>query len=467
MRFEPLNFTKQTYRSRSKPMSSQDMVNVYVEPAEDGKGKYSIFGTAGQSLFSTIGTSPIWGTYYWNDTMFVVTNNSVYTVAANGAFALLGAIGTVEESVEWTNIAENVILLKQNGDAYVLTTTTITQITDTDYQSASSVTAIDQYVIFTQKDSDYFFVSALNNPLSYSSLAYARAEGQADKLVKAFATLKEVWLFGEITTEVYINTGTDVDVPFEPLQGTTIQKGCAAKLSVKEQNNVVIWLAEDKSIYGAIGYTPEKISTYAIDEEIRKMSRVDDAVAYTCTEAGHDFYIITFPTGGRTFCYDVSTKMWHRRKTYGYDYWNVSGLVSAFGKNITASFSTGKLYELNLDTYSDDDLPIERIITSPTIFDSMNKVRVFALAVDFDTGEGTLTGQGQNPKAMLQRSVDGGRTWSSELWKELGQQSQYEQRVVWRNLGYGNSQLIYKITITDPIKICINGVYIIAGQSNN
>ena len=38
-----------------------------------------------------------------------------------------------------------------------------------------------------------------------------------------------------------------------------------------------------------------------------------DAYAYTYREAGRWFYVVSFPTAKKTWVYDHTTKMWHRR----------------------------------------------------------------------------------------------------------------------------------------------------------
>ena len=43
------------------------------------------------------------------------------------------------------------------------------------------------------------------------------------------------------------------------------------------------------------------------------MSDISDARAFTYQKDGHHFYVLTFPTGNKTFVFDASTSLWHER----------------------------------------------------------------------------------------------------------------------------------------------------------
>ena len=76
-----------------------------------------------------------------------------------------------------------------------------------------------------------------------------------------------------------------------------------------------------------------------------------------------------------------------------------------------------------------------------------------------DEGTGITQGQGEDPQAMLQWSIDGGQTFSYELWQPIGKIGEYRNKIFWYRLGQGR-EFIFRIKITDPIKIVILGAYI-------
>lgn len=72
---------------------------------------------------------------------------------------------------------------------------------------------------------------------------------------------------------------------------------------------------------------------------------------------------------------------------------------------------------------------------------------------------------GKDPQAMLQWSKDGGHSWSYELWRTIGKIGEYGTRVRWNRLGVSSSRL-FKLTITDPVKVVILGAYFEGKASN-
>lgn len=72
---------------------------------------------------------------------------------------------------------------------------------------------------------------------------------------------------------------------------------------------------------------------------------------------------------------------------------------------------------------------------------------------------------GEDPQAMLQWSKDGGHSWSYELWRTIGKIGEYGTRVRWNRLGVSSSRL-FKLTITDPVKVVILGAYFEGKASN-
>ena len=74
--------------------------------------------------------------------------------------------------------------------------------------------------------------------------------------------------------------------------------------------------------------------------------------------------------------------------------------------------------------------------------------------MDFESGTGLVTGQGNDPQAMLDWSDDGGHNWSNEHWTDIGAIGNYETRAIWRRLGSSRNR-VFRLTISDPIKVII------------
>jgi hypothetical protein len=231
-------------------------------------------------------------------------------------------------------------------------------------------------------------------------------------------------------------------------------------------DNTVYWLTSDERGYGTVqranGYSPQRVSTHAVEFAISQMSRIDDAVAYTYQQEGHSFYVLNFPTAQQTWVFDAATDLWHQRAwrdpaddTLKQD--RVQCQMNFAGETIAGDWETGKLYVLDLDYFTDNGDPIPRIRACPHLATPDYQWQFFhALQVDMQTGVGLTTGQGSDPKAMLQWSDDGGYSWSNELWAPIGKVGERRARVKWRRLGRSRDR-VFKVTVTDPVRVVMVG----------
>jgi hypothetical protein len=69
---------------------------------------------------------------------------------------------------------------------------------------------------------------------------------------------------------------------------------------------------------------------------------------------------------------------------------------------------------------------------------------------------------GMRPSIMLSISRDHGHTWGRELRTGFGKQGEYKMRAEWRKLGMARDW-VFKIRITDPVKVIILGA-VMEGQ---
>jgi hypothetical protein len=133
-------------------------------------------------------------------------------------------------------------------------------------------------------------------------LDFASAEGAPDLLISLIVDHREVWLFGETSTEVFFNSG-NADFPLERIQGAFIQQGCAAKNTPARFGGSVVWLTANEQGQGMVvkaqGYQPVRISTHAVEYAINQYASIDDAIGFSYQCEGHSFYVLTFPTAQR------------------------------------------------------------------------------------------------------------------------------------------------------------------------
>jgi hypothetical protein len=169
--------------------------------------------------------------------------------------------------------------------------------------------------------------------------------------------------------------------------------------------------------------------------------------------------VLTFPTADRTWAYDASTNEWHERSYFsaGAHKRHRANTYAFFNStHVVGDYENGRLYALDMDTYTDNGDAIVGIIADRHFSEEMKRMRHKALQIDFETGVGVVSGQGSDPQAMLRWSDDGGRTWSNTHSKTIGSLGNYRTRVKFDRLGVSRDR-VYELSVSDPIKRVIVG----------
>ena len=392
------------------------------------------------------------------DDLIVVVGTSVYVVNGNLTKTLIGTLPTTPDRIATANNGTQTVLLTTAGTAFVATTTTLTQITDADYENSISVTYLAGFIIFCTLSK--IFISSTFDAFSYNPLDFRTAEADPDNIVRGIAHREELWVFGGKTTEIFYNSGNP-DFPFEKLQGGLIQRGAVAKNAIVSVAEGLFFVGDDKIVYRIENYQPIPISSHAINKQLSELSNIDDGIGWVYAEDGHKFLCLTFITDNLTIEYDLKTDQWHERSSIDSNLnsirWRANNHVIFNNKNIVGDFEKGHLHELDLNTFTDDGQYIPReLVSSKLIFDH-NRFRVLRFELEMESGVGLTTGQGSDPEIALQFSTDGGRTFSNQSLRKLGKLGEYFTIISWDTLGQGRS-FIFKVKMSDPVKMAIISV---------
>lgn len=413
-----------------------------------------MFGAPGTDNWASGLAGGLRGSLVMDGVLYVVAGNMVYSIDSNGAETSLGTINTSSGPVSMAHndASTKELVLVDGVDGWEYDTANgLVQITDPEFLPADVVTYQDGYFIFNRAGTAQFFLSNLNNAGAYDLTDRATAEGAPDVLVSLISNHRELWLFGAETTEVWFNSG-DADFPFERISGAFIERGCGAAHSIAEEDNTLFWFGEDRTVYRAHGYTPQRISTFAIEEQWRDYVTVSDAYAFTYTMGGHKFYVITFPSGKGTFVYDISTGFWHERESFGEGKWRGCCYANAYGKHLIGDYESGRMGILDLDVYTEYGETMIGTLTGPPV--AQDRMRLFhaKFELDIESGVGITTGQGSDPQIMMDYSDDGGRTFNNrQLWRSMGKIGEYQARLRWMQQGQSRNR-IYRVSVSDPVK---------------
>lgn len=460
-------FATTSYQSRSLPLSAQRCVNLFAEKAPaDALSPVVLFGSPGLVPVGTVGAGPIKLLYEMAGVLYCVSRDQLYSVSSSGVGTLIGTLaGRVRTGyrVEAADNGTQLVLVNVgtgSASVYDADTGVLSAITDADFPRASSVAYVDGYHVFSRPETGQFFISDLLNAASYDALDFATAETYPDQLVRVFVDHREIWLFGDQSTEIWTNTGAAA-FPFQRLSGTVLERGCSAAGSVAKMDNSVYWLGNDRVFYKAAGYQPARVSTHALEYALEGYSVVSDAVAFCYSMEGHAFYVVSFPTAGATWVFDAATGQWHERESCDDEgrslgRWRVGSYAKAYGLHVVGDYASNALYVLDLDIGTEAGIAIRRLAVSPPIAAAGNRLTMSRFELEVETGVGRTTGQGSAPEAMLQWSDDGGRSWSHERWSSMGAIGAYRRRCRWYRLGQFRERY-FRISISDPVKVAVLG----------
>ena len=351
---------------------------------------------------------------------------------------------------------------------------TVLPATDGAFQGGSTVEVVDNYFIYNKPDSQLWgatdLLSIISNPLSYGS-----KDGSPDDLVTIIVDRREVYLLGEMSSEVWIDVGA-FPFPFQRIPGTSTQQGIAAKFSSARVGKSFAYVSKNNrgeaTVVRMNGYIPERISTHAVENTLVGQN-VSDALAWTYQLNGHEVYVVTFPSigeNGLTWAFDNTTGLWHKwlYTNNQNEYERHRGNCCSFFNQqvLIGDYENGKLYRVSLSEYTDDGQLVRRVRRCPHITTDLQRQYFHELQIQFEPGVGLSTGQGNNPQAMLRWSNDGGFTWSNENWVTIGAQGQYYNRAMWRRLGWARDR-IFEVVVTDPIKAVIVSANLKASAGDN
>ena len=348
------------------------------------------------------------------------------------------------------------------------------------FTGGSSVDTVDNYFVYNRPDTQQFASSDLLSPITYG-LAFASKFTGPDDLVSLIVDHGQIYLLGEKTSEVWADTGT-FPFPFQRIPGASSQHGIAAKFSMARFGNSFAYVSRNDRGQAVIvqmnGYFPQRISTHAVENTLVNQN-ISDAVAYTYQLEGHECYVVSFPTLNLTWVYDGSTQMWHKwlycdnQNNYQRHRSNCSAFFQ--GSVLVGDWENGQIYRLDPDNYTDNGQNIRRVRRCPHLVTDFQRQYFEELQIQFQPGVGlqgieTLplgdNDIGINPQAMLRWSNDGGSTWSNEHWSGIGKVGKYQNRIIWRRLGWARDR-IYEVVVTDPVKAVIVSANLKASVGEN
>ena len=483
-------FIGPSYEAPSIYQDAQELINWFpeVDPlkAPGSRGVVALYPTYGltQQFQLTNGAVRGMRTLSGGNWLIAVSSNLVYAINTSNVIKQIGTLTTttgivsITDNVTTDNGLTAYIVDGPNRYTWVASTNTFTTLPSTDgpWKGATVCDVVDNYIVYNQPNTQNWAVTDLGVATSQTAY-YGAKDGAPDNLVSIIVDHRQVYLLGEVTTEVWVDVGSTIAgitaFPFQRISGTTMQHGLAAANSIARFSESFMFVAKDSrgqiTIGMPQGYQFQRLSTHAVENSLVG-NIVSDAIAYTYRIEGHEFYVVTFPSADLTWVYDLTSSMWH--KWLSVDNSNVyhrhwSNCYAFFNNmNLVGDYQNGKIYSLDQSVYTDNGTKIRRLRRAPHLVTDLQRQYFDELQIQFQPGVGISTGQGNDPQAMLRWSNDGGSTWSNEHWTSIGKIGRYKNRAIWRRLGFSRDR-IFEVVVSDPVKAVIVSANLKASIGDN
>jgi len=452
------------YEARSLIAGAQRCVNLYLEqnPAD------SEFPTTHQTTpgLVKLGTAPTLG---WrglftasNGELFGVAGSALYVInSANWTFEQLGLLAT---SAGFVSMNDNSITLvvvdgSPNGATIDLETHEFNFISDAAFYGSSRVDVIDDFMIFNQPTTRQFYVSGAL-AVTFDPLDIASKNGAPDKTVACAVVNRRIWIFGEKTTEFWYNAGA-ADFAFVRDPGVFIEHGCAAAASIAKYDTSIYWVAPEGMIFRTSDTTALRISTHALEQELRKYATLADAQGYCYEDEGHIFYVLTFPGADKTWVFDLATNQWHERlwlDDSGLLHRHRSACYTLYkGMRLVGDWETGDLYQMTPDAVDDAGQDMLHVRSWPAVSNEKKQIFLDCFIADMEVGE--IPVDQDEPVARLRWSDDRGRSWGNAVSRGMGAHGKFGTIVQFNRLGQ-SVERVFELSWSAKVKTALNGGYL-------
>lgn len=453
------------YTARSKDLSNQRCVNLYLESmqAANGAAPAALLGCPGTVSALNLPTGTWRAVGGLDGVMYAIVGNTCYAISAGLAAIALGTITTVTGTAYIETNARQVGFFHAGGLSVWTPASATFAAVNLPYSGTVGVPAsLDTFTALSQPGTYNIWQSDSNDMTSWQALNFTTEDENAQNVV-ALATIHDtIVVFKTGSLCFYVNQGNNGFV-FGRLTGIYPRVGCLAAATVKRLGDSIFWLGQHSEggpqVFTLEGYGPREISTYAIDNTIQAYPTAADAFAFAYIQEGHPFYVLTFPTGNQTFVLDpketqlLKTPAWHERAGFSngnFIAYTGSCAIQFNGQIYMGDNNSGHLFLLSLTNYQDNGGIRKWLRSWRAAPSSFATTKAYYLDIQMDTGEGVPPNG--NPQLVLRQSFDG-LNWSAEQYQSIGQTGQTLADVRFTRLGSTrrglNSDRILELSSTD------------------
>lgn len=429
----------------------QRTVNMRVAKGE-GAGEdraLMLVSTEGLSPFLTITGQTMRGGCVVGDRMFVAAGNALYKIEG-GAYTSLGTLYTSAGFVSMCRGRDQLCIVDgPNGYVLDLASLSLGAISDLDFRGSYRVEELDGYFIFVAPDSDQFYLSAIDDAATLDALDFSSADAQPDNIVTHRVHKRELFLFNEESTEVWVNGG-DSDFPLIRYNSTPIDIGIVGRRAAANTSDSLVFVGRTERgqgyVYEMQAHQPVRISTEAVEAALAASIDLSECSLWSYHIKGAEFVGVNAPGLSTTWVFDLSTRLWHERAEMVAGEWvqfRADQILHMDGAHY--ALAGDSIYTLTGTNVAGSELVRERTLPH-LVAPSLRPITYRSLELACQTGEG-----GQ---ITLEISNDGGKTFGAPLLRSLGAVGRYMQRVRWFPLGTAFDR-VFRIRCSGDVPLSI------------
>ncbi len=422
-----------------KVVTQETLINLRaVKAPENARSLFYLNRTPGMTAWNRCSSDLCRGLFAaTSEVALGVYGSTLFKFNTSGSPTSQGTIsGTSDVRFAINNAGEVVIVTGTTAYQYVISTGTLTVVSDSDLPSNPvDVISIDGYVLYLFADRRVFW-SEINDANNISALNFFTIPGKGD-LVAGMTIGSQIIFWGEVDFNIYSRDPNDANEPFQLLRGAGKPFGCINTHANANVGGLICWVDQ----YGAtrsLGaqYLPTQLSNVGVHADIRELEDKSEIRLWDYISGEVGFLVVR--SSEFSWVYDFKEGRWHNRLSYRRTTWQPKYHMRFANKDIVAPDQSGNAFYLDDSSHTEDGQFIVWEVTCPPVTNFPNGGDVNRLDLDIEPGT-ALGADGsdadQEPHVTMYRSIDGGKTWKTGRQRSLGTRGTWRKQVSWSQCG--------------------------------
>lgn len=429
-----VEFVGQSAQTQTSPgAGTSRLLNLFREPVTEGDNtRYLLRPVPWQSTLYP-GGSVFQRAMQWIDQqVYIVVDGTLSTLTTGGYPVQLGLVADDENTTISGNLGY--VTVVSGGNYYTWDGSAITEPTAGAFEDFGSIDTLGQRMLLTELNGRRFQWSDVADPSTLDGLNFATTEAGEDNNLRGVVLHGNYWIFKERSTEIWYQTGASGSSAFARVSGGVISTGLKGFNLVAKMRGGLFLVGNDNIAYVTTGAGLQPVSSAPVS---RSLADNDPTHCFYYEYQGHKFCAIRF-SDRPAWVFDFATQEWHERSE-GVDHgpWDAVATTEDNRGNWIVAGGSGFLGQLGSDAFNtglitDKGGPMYRRAISRTLRNDSKRFRVPEVEFYADYGRATTDASTQ---LMIKFSGDRGHTWQSQRSMTLGNQGDYDTRVLFRSLG--------------------------------